>query len=55
MNKMNKFVLWLYVIGTVIIIKAVFRAGFIDGFWMILGGVGCIVAAYYVGKHYRRY
>ena len=51
---MKKIELWLYVIGTVIIIKAVFRAGFADGFWMILVGIGCVFAAYYIGKYIRR-
>lgn len=55
MNKMNKFVLWLYVIGTVIIIKGLFRGGLIDGFPVILIGVGCIVAAYYIGKYAKRF
>ncbi len=55
MNKMNGFVLWLYVIGTVIIIKGLFRGGLIDGFPIILIGVGCIVAAYYIGKHTKRF
>jgi hypothetical protein len=55
MNKMNKFVLWLYVIGTVTIIKGLFRGGLVDGFLVILIGVGCIVAAYYVGKHIDRF
>lgn len=48
---MNKFVLWLYVIGTVITIKGVFRGGLVDGFSVILIGVGYIIAAYYIGKH----
>lgn len=52
---MSKVILWFYVIGTVIIIKAAFRAGFVDGFLMIMLGVGCIVAAYYLGKHTRRF
>jgi len=55
MNKMNGFVLWLYVIGTVIIIKGVFRGGLVDGFPVILIGVGCIVAAYYISKHTKRF
>lgn len=54
MNKMNGFVLWLYVIGTVIIIKGVFRGGLVDGLPVILIGVVCIVAAYYIGKHTKR-
>jgi len=54
MNKMNGFVLWLYVIGTVIIIKGLFRGGLIDGFPVILIGVGCIITAYYIGKHVNR-
>jgi len=53
-NKMKKIELWLYVIGTVIIIKAAFRLGLADGFWMILAGIGCIFLAYYIGKHIRR-
>ena len=52
---MKKFELWLYVIRTVIIIQAVFRAGFVDGFWMILVGLGFIFSAYYIGKYIRRY
>lgn len=52
---MNKFVLWLYVIGTVIIIKGVFRGGLVDGFSIILLGIGCIVAAYYIDKHTKRF
>lgn len=52
---MKQFVLFLYVIGTVVIIKAVFRAGLVDGFLMILVGVGCVVAAYYIGKHTKRF
>lgn len=54
-KKMKKIELWLYVIGTVIIIKAAFRLGLADGFWMILAGIGCIFLAYYIGKHIRRY
>lgn len=52
---MKQFVLWLYVIGKVITIKGVFRGGLIDGFPVILIGVGCIVAAYYIGKHTKRF
>lgn len=55
MNKINGLVLWLYVIDTVIIIKGLFRAGLVDGFPVILIGVGCIVAAYYIGKHIRQF
>jgi len=52
---MKRFLSWLYVIGTVIIIKGVFRGGLIEGFPIILLGVGCIVAAYYIGKHTKRF
>lgn len=55
MNKMNKFVLWPYVIGTVIIIKGVFRGGLIDEFPVIIIGAGCIVAACYIGKHTKSF
>lgn len=55
MNKIKGFVLWLYVIGTVIIIKGLFRAGLLEGFPIILLGVLCIVAAYYIGKHTKRF
>ena len=55
MNKMNGFVLWLYVIGTVIIIKGLFHGGLIDGFPIILLGISCIVAAYSIGKHTKRF
>ncbi|PUA29242.1 MAG: hypothetical protein B0W54_01165 [Cellvibrio sp. 79] len=53
--KMNKIALSLYVIGTVMIIKSIFRFGFIEGFTtIVLGGV-FIVAAYYIDKYTRRY
>lgn len=52
---MNKFVLWLYVTGTVIIINAVFRAGFVEGLWIVTAGIISIFAAYYINKHTRRY
>jgi hypothetical protein len=55
MNKINGFVLWLYVIGTVIIIKGLFRSGLIDGFPIILIGTGCVIAAYYIGKHTKHF
>lgn len=53
--KINRIALSLYIIGTVLIIKAVFRFGFIDGFKAILLGFVVIVAAYYVDKFTRRY
>ena len=52
---MNGFVLWLYGIGTVIIIKGFFRGGLVDGFSVILIGVLCIVAAYFIAKHTKRF
>lgn len=51
---MKKLELWLYVIGTVIIIKALFRAEIADGFLIILIGVACILSAYCIGKSARR-
>lgn len=54
-NPMKKFVLSLYVLGTVIIIKGLFRGGIVDGAFVILIGCALIGAAYYIGKHTRRY
>lgn len=52
---MKKIVLSLYVLGTVIIIKGLFRGGIVDGAFVILIGCALIGAAYYIGKHTRRY
>ena len=52
---MKKFELWLYGIGTVSIVKAVFGIGLPKGLLIALAGVGCLVAAYYLGKHTRRF
>jgi len=53
--KVNKIALSLYIIGTIMIIKSVFRFGFIDGFKAILLGFVVIVVAYYIDKFNRRY
>ncbi|HTF94895.1 MAG TPA: hypothetical protein VL995_02080 [Cellvibrio sp.] len=48
---MKKLVFSLYLIGTLIIIKSIFRAGLIDGALPALVGCGFIAMAFYIQKY----
>lgn len=55
MQTMKKIALSLYVIGTVMIIKSIFRFGIIDGAVTTLIGFLLIVLAYYINNYSGRY